>query len=424
MLASALCVVTVKFVVLSLFLLICSVPPSLAYRRKYWDEDYVRNLENQVQCLLSALKATGQHDGLASIPTFSDGQDIATVASRFSATSGGVEAEAEEAAGGSDLLAAADGTSPEPINDGGASGTSAAQIAANDSSSNSPSAARSQMVQERSEAAMEELSVMMWRTNIGDGVTIISDDSTGGDHKVDNNSLSIANNSGYHNSVVAPPSILSYCSNPTLLYELASSFLENINAEHQFTGYKTTDFLVSYPNQRCDLAFLHSAILASGATFSKTNTPEQHHIGDEFARFAESLIFTCFRESPSIAVVQGLCILSERALALGRDHFGWTFISMAAGMSVHLRLHVLALDECAARSFKPSRDDIRTFWMFYMTDRTAISILGRNCVLPWRRVNVPKFDTTFDHANADISDISFAWQCRLWYLHDNYMDQM
>lgn len=323
-------------------------------------------------------------------------------ASRFSTS--GVEAEAEESV----LLEEADDGSAKPTTAGGVS----------DQALDSPSAARSQVVQERSEAAMEELSVMMWRTNIGDGVTIISDDSTGSDHKVENTSS--ASNATY--AVLAPASILSYCNNPTLLHNLAHSFLENINSEHMFTDYHNTDFLLSYPNQRCDLAFLHSAILASGATFS--NISEQEQIGDEFARFAESLIFTCFRESPSIAVVQGLCILSERALALGRDHFGWIFISMAAGMSVHLRLHVLALDECAARSFKPSREDVRTFWMFYMTDRTAISILGRNCALPWRRVNVSNYDTTFDNATADISDLSFSWQCRLWYLHDNYMDQM
>lgn len=354
-----------------------------SHRRKYWDEDYVRNLENQVQCLLSALKATGHHG------TIHEATPVPV--SRFS-TAGGVEAEADDSV----LVDAA----PEPLVD-------------------SAGAARSHMVQERSEAAMEELSVMMWRTNMGDGVTIISDDSTGSDHKVETTSCPTFN-AAY--SVQAPASILSYCTNPALLHHLAQSFLDNINAEHGFTAYHSTDFLVSYPDQPYDLAFLHSAILASGATFS--HGPEHERKGDDFARFAESLIFTCFREAPTIAVVRGLCILSERALALGRDHFGWTFISMAAGMSVHLRLHVLALDECAARSFKPSHDDIRAFWMFYMTDRTSISILGRNCVLPWRRVNVPNFDTTFDHATADISDISFAWQCKLWYLHDNYMDQM
>jgi hypothetical protein len=33
----------------------------------------------------------------------------------------------------------------------------------------------SDSVQERSQIAMEELSVMMWRTNLGDGVTIVDD---------------------------------------------------------------------------------------------------------------------------------------------------------------------------------------------------------------------------------------------------------
>lgn len=370
----------------------------------------MRNLENQVQCLLSALQASGhqqQHPDMAA-------------ASRFG-SAGGVEGEgdADDDADDLDAYDAAGG--------GGGDHSQSATAAA----------ARAQRVQQRSEAAMEELSVMMWRTNIGDGVTIISDDATGSSHKVDSTSCEspvspspppppppLSSSSSPPSSVQAPASILSYCAHPALVHSLAQSFLDNINAEHQFTGYQTTDFVRSYPHERCDLAFLHSAMLASGATFS--SAPGHAGVGDEFARFAESLVFTCFREAPSIHVVQGLCILSERALALGRDHFGWIFISMAAGMSVHLRLHVLALDECAARAFRPSRDDIRTFWMFYMTDRTAISILGRNCVLPWRRANVPSFDATLATAAAvvPLSELSFSWQCKLWYLHDNYMDQI
>ena len=54
--------------------------------------------------------------------------------------------------------------------------------------------------------------------------------------------------------------------------------------------------------------------------------------------------------------------------------------------------------------------------MFFMTDWTAISILGRNCVLPWRRVNVPDFASTFGNEEPTLDRLSFAWQCKLWYM--------
>ncbi|PYI00027.1 hypothetical protein BO71DRAFT_424446 [Aspergillus ellipticus CBS 707.79] len=97
---------------------------------------------------------------------------------------------------------------------------------------------------------------------------------------------------------------------------------------------------------------------------------------------------------------------------------------MAAGMAVHLRLHVLALDEVASRSEKVGLQEVQTFWSFFMTDRTAISILGRNCVLPWRRVNVPQIEAFISDNQGDLMKLSFAWQCKMWHAHDHNMDQI
>ncbi|KAJ0135308.1 hypothetical protein CTA2_2337, partial [Colletotrichum tanaceti] len=283
--------------------------------------------------------------------------------------------------------------------------------------------------QEKSQAAMEELCVMLWRTNVGDGVTIIDDPNTGSRYSVDPvlppaPQPAPAPAEAPAVVVVTPPEqILAYCRQEGLVHEMAGLFLDNINREHQFTPYTTTaDFLGGYPYQAADEAFLHSAIVATGTAFS--SRPDARVVGDAFAEFAEGLALTCCRRSPSLRVIQGLSMLSWRSLALGRDHFGWIFTSMAAGMCVHLRLHVLALDECTARRLEATEREVRTFWMFYIIDRTAISILGRNCALPWRRVNVPSFDTTFESSTADLAQLSFAWQCKLWYLQDQYMDQV
>lgn len=271
---------------------------------------------------------------------------------------------------------------------------------------------------QRSQVAMEEVSIMMWRMNLGDGATIMHDSSTTA-------SISIVEDAGKSAPCpTPPPAITRYCRDQKLLPRLGTSFLENINQEHQFTSYRSLSFLENYPHQELDKVFLHTAMLAAGAAFLASQDSKMDRIGESFAKYAESLIFECCRNKVTLSVIQGMCILSFRSLSIGKDHLGWMFISIAGGLCVHLRLHVLAVDECAARSLQPTSPEIRTFWMYYFVDKSAITILGRNCALPWRKVNVPQIDSTFDPETADLAELSFAWQCKLWYSHDAAMDQM
>ncbi|KAK2030748.1 fungal-specific transcription factor domain-containing protein [Colletotrichum zoysiae] len=366
--------------------------------RKYWDEDYVRALEAQVQSLLLALEKQSAESKPS--PSLSLSDHASQSAEPDAAVEKGLD-ERHSAAG-----------------DGG---VNEAYPYARDVFSHEGNVGIAEKYlsgQDRSQLAMEELCVMLWRTNVGDGVTIIDDPKTGSRYSVETR------------QEPAPPiykvtptaQILAYCRQQNLLHEMATLFLKNINREYQFTPYATVDFLQSYPYQPPDEALLHSAAIATGTTFSRM--PDAMIIGDAFGEFAESLVFSCCRQNPTAKVIQALMMMTWRSLALGRDHFSWMYISMAAGLCVHLRLHVLALEECEARRLEATEEDIRTFWMFYVADRTAITILGRNCALPWRRVNVPSFDMTFESSTADIYKISFAWQCKLWYLHDQYMDQV
>ena len=261
---------------------------------------------------------------------------------------------------------------------------------------------------------MEEMSVMMWRTNLADAVPI---QDTEGEMYTD-----IPEDETSSTNCHIPPQILSICGDSDRIYDFACQFFENINQEHQFTAYESADVFLVSPSQTLDRLFLHSALLAAGATFD--GRPDSIGLSDQLAELSESLVFKCFRQSPSIYVIQGLIILSWRSLALGHDHFGWTFLSMAAGLAVHLRLHVLALGELESNPAKCGTAEVQTFWSFYMTDRTSISILGRNCMLPWRRVNVPPIETLFPSSTSSLAQLSFAWQCRLWYMHDQRMDEM
>ncbi|KAJ5765863.1 hypothetical protein N7520_005422 [Penicillium odoratum] len=331
-------------------------------RRKYWDEEYVKSLENQVQALLALQSAENtKNKGVSDISGL--GLDDLSLQK-----SSGQDHECRE-------------------------------IQQDDSEST------------QSRKAMEELSVMMWRTNLADGVTIVPEP---GNNQSETTSLP-------KSCYAIPNHILDYAKDRNRIRRLATLFLENINREHQFTEYETTIAFSISPDHPLDVLFLHGAVLAAGATFE--NQSDSLKVSDDFAELSESLVFTCFRNAPTIKIIQGLCILSWRSLALGHDHLGWTFLSMAAGMAVHLRLHVLALDEIATNSIKPPLETVQTFWSFYMTDRTSVSILGRNCILPWRRVNVPAIESFF-RGEKDLAKVSFAWQCKLWYMHDQNMDRI
>jgi hypothetical protein len=335
--------------------------------RKYWDENYVKSLENQVQALL-ALQKKGTVPVSSDAPKWEPNSGITTLADEVP-------------------------YDVEPLPD--------------------PSCRDRTIYQ--SQTAMEELSVMMWRTNLADAVLI----NVAGAPRI---SIASQGKPRFEVSRHIRSEISAICEDTCRLSQLGALFLENINEEHQFTTYEFADVFLDEPNQTPDRLFLHAAMLAAGATFE--NLADSIDLSNKFSELSESLVFKCFRQSPSIYVIQGLSILSWRSLALGHDHFGWTFLSMAAGMAVHLRLHVLALSEPETSSASPSPADVQTFWSFYMTDRTSVSILGRNCMLPWRRVNVPPIETLYPTAGASLAQISFAWQCKLWYTHDQRMDEM
>lgn len=111
---------------------------------------------------------------------------------------------------------------------------------------------------------------MMWRTNIGDGDNMINDDdkttSRSGPRRVDSSEPAMDDDE----PVDPPARIVEYCRDQSLIHGLADLFLDNINGEHQFTGYiSSSDFLVGYPqHQTPGHTLLHSAILATGAVFS------------------------------------------------------------------------------------------------------------------------------------------------------------
>jgi hypothetical protein len=215
--------------------------------------------------------------------------------------------------------------------------------------------------------------------------------------------------------------------NPTIIKELRDLFVAYVNPFQQFVEVST---LSKPPNQSpadISLDLLQSAICAAGACFADRSDLKE--VGELFALHAESLALPCCQLFPNLIVIQALNILCWRDLSLEHENMAWLYNSMAASLCTHLGLHVGSLKDLkdahgsAKTSIEERNSKIRTFWQFFLVDRIATSLLGRQCTLPWRRVRSPSFDSTFSHIPS-LDAIAFDHQCKLWLLHDQYMDQM
>ncbi|KAI4095839.1 MAG: hypothetical protein LQ344_001393 [Seirophora lacunosa] len=113
--------------------------------------------------------------------------------------------------------------------------------------------------------------------------------------------------------------------------------------------------------------------------------------GDHFFKEAKRLILeNDEHESPRLATVQALALMSVREAGCGREAKGWVYSGMSFRMAYDLGLNVdsglLTLDE--------QEIDARrmTIWGCFLFDKCWSNYLGRQPQLPLSSIAVPKFD--------------------------------
>lgn len=57
-------------------------------------------------------------------------------------------------------------------------------------------------------------------------------------------------------------------------------------------------------------------------------------------------------------------------------------------------------------------------------NRIATSLLGRHPLIPWQRVYASRYLDVLGPELPKVDEIVFDSQCRLWFIHDKYMDQI
>ncbi|KAG8355335.1 hypothetical protein FVEN_g6713 [Fusarium venenatum] len=213
---------------------------------------------------------------------------------------------------------------------------------------------------------------------------------------------------------------------------LLGLFRQHINPIHQFVPYHVLDTMES-KQISLDLELLQMSVLAAASLLM--DDAKTQKLGQEYADRAEVIVMRCCREFPNVSTAQSLSILSWRELGLENENNAWLYNSMAASLVVQLGLHVSSFQGVMQMPVANQNDDasgleteknhirIQTFWSNFLMDRVATSMLGRNCMLPWRRVRATPYIEGCN-ANPRLEDIVFNSLCRMWFIHDQYMDKI
>ncbi|PYI02289.1 hypothetical protein BO78DRAFT_422652 [Aspergillus sclerotiicarbonarius CBS 121057] len=175
-----------------------------------------------------------------------------------------------------------------------------------------------------------------------------------------------------------------------------------------------------------DIQFYRQAACIAGSCYSQV--PDAQAIGDQLADMAKKAALMQCGSRPRELTVLALSVLAWRELSLGHENMGWMYISMAGALAIHLGLHVLFLavstdNHRVAETLTRKPISIKIFWSFFLVERMATTDLGRHCNVPWGRIGSPVYSGLLGE-NSMIEDIAFAYQCELWHLHDTHMDQI
>ncbi|KAH8662587.1 hypothetical protein BX600DRAFT_466616 [Xylariales sp. PMI_506] len=210
--------------------------------------------------------------------------------------------------------------------------------------------------------------------------------------------------------------------------KLLGLFIRYINPVHQFIDVET---LVKIQGRILtpDLRLLRSSAIAAGSLYA--DALEDRMFGQAQASELEFRAMETSRSYPTISTAEALSIMCWRELSLGHENMGWMYNGMACSLALHLGLTVSSLKHLQANVaeldvpevLQTRRLRVKALWSVVLIDRIATSLLGRHCMLPWRRVQAPSYLEVADRP-VTIDEVVFDYHCRLWFIHDQYMDRI
>ncbi|KIW18723.1 hypothetical protein PV08_03012 [Exophiala spinifera] len=274
------------------------------------------------------------------------------------------------------------------------------------------------------DAAIDELSAVIWKLDInsegftGPSGNLCVPGITSGDKAPDLNPTSQV-------QLASSPVNLSEAPCPPDWDHFSHIFLRFVNPIFHFFEKTSLDQSIARAPSHSLGQLLRCAVVLAAALYS--DQPGVELTVQNCVAVTERLSLVCARDTPSEHLVTAFSILALRELSVRNANMGWMYNSMAAATVNQLGLHATNLTASgtltASEVSLAASDRARAFWSFFLIDRIATTILGRNCTIPRKRIS-STFPTNMGQQSSEAEDLAFQYQCRLWDIHDRYMDQI
>jgi hypothetical protein len=197
-------------------------------------------------------------------------------------------------------------------------------------SSGNSSGAAQEILDQRSQNAVEEVGAMIWRMHIGDsGETSFTGPS--GNFSMSDSSMP-PGDENHHSQFLASgcveqtPLFTTFAQDTELKQHLIELFMTYINPLHMFLDVKASFSPAEYPHRDLSQQLLHTAVFAAGARYAQRK--DIGAISDLLMKHAETIALSCCRRHPSVRVVQALGLLCWRELTYQHDDMAWIYNGM------------------------------------------------------------------------------------------------
>ncbi|KAH3659952.1 Zn(II)2Cys6 transcription factor [Ogataea polymorpha] len=178
-----------------------------------------------------------------------------------------------------------------------------------------------------------------------------------------------------------------------------------------------------YPCVEPDHRLLMCSIFAYASAYVRPS------ITHAFLESAENAAIAACKEALNENTLQGLLILSCFELGMAQDSSSWLFDAMCASQAQYIGLHTgEKLTESSTSTSVVPTSPLKNalFWSIILQDRFITTVLGRGCRIQYFRIMTPFYSPKSSPENIDryISELTFSFHSRLWYLHDRSTQQI
>lgn len=169
-----------------------------------------------------------------------------------------------------------------------------------------------------------------------------------------------------------------------------------------------------------------TCIYGIGSIFA-THPNKKQHEQYFIAMARDSLMSITCKSKVDIYIILSIYLLSNYELGQGNLHQSYIMNAMACSLTQHMGLHISYDNDFENVNYAPKSSPLHSsiLWSICLHDRLITSLVQVPCVIHFKRIISPFYKvSTSSETDLHISELSFAYLSRLWYIYDRYTDQI